>query len=72
MKRWKIVIMHDLPKLKKPCNSAGTNIKINLWLDNKIAFPYRLAKVEAEIATGYNPGQENRMKNDVKYTNLSN
>jgi len=40
--------MHHLPKLKKPCNSAGTNIKVNLWLDNKISFPYRLTNIEGK------------------------
>ena len=40
--------VHHLPKLKKPCHSAGTDIKINLWLDNKISFPYRLAYKEGK------------------------
>ena len=40
--------VHHLPKLKKPCHSAGTDIKINLWLDNKISFPYRLAYIEGK------------------------
>ena len=44
----KIKQVHHLPKLKKPCDSAGTDIKINLWLDNKISFPYRLAYKEGK------------------------
>jgi hypothetical protein len=35
-------------KLKKSCDNAGTDIKINLWLDNKISFPYRLAYIEGK------------------------
>jgi hypothetical protein len=40
--------VHHLPKLKKSCDNAGTDIKINLWLDNKISFPYRLAYIEGK------------------------
>jgi hypothetical protein len=37
---------HNIPKLKKSCHSAGTNIKINLWLDDEIPFPYRLDRLK--------------------------